>query len=255
MKETMKCISLFVFLCISLMGYAKKEYLPMLKDGRQWNLVDVYQKGIGEYHYRIDGTEAVDGKECFLTYASGYEIQEHGCTISKGSGGPYYLSEKDGKINYMFGEISRDVIDLTLDTGTSIPGKVMVLSIDTIPVFGIPYRCIRFGIWNYWGEPLYWIEGIGSTWNGPFGDRFDSGHEIPGSYYGTRLLSVFDGDKCIFDIDEFNKSRLATRVKECNDSPQPYESSSAIFDLQGRRLTQKPAKGVYIQDGKKVVVK
>ena len=28
-----------------------------------------------------------------------------------------------------------------------------------------------------------------------------------------------------------------------------------IYDLQGRRLTQKPTKGVYIQDGKKVVVK
>ena len=255
MKNVMKILFLWGMLCVSLAVNAQQNYRPMLKDGRQWNLVDIYQEGIGEYHYRIDGTEAVDGKECFLTYASGYEIQEHGCTISKGSGGPYYLSEKEGKINYMFKEISRDVIDLTLDVGTSIPGNVMVLSIDIIPVFGIPYRCIKFGIWNYWGEPLYWIEGIGSTWNGPFGDRFDSGHGLPGSFYGTRLLSVFDGDKCIFDIDEFNKSRLATRVKECNDDPQPYELSSAIFDLQGRRLMQKPAKGIYIQDGKKVVVK
>ena len=255
MKDVMKTLFLWGMLCVSLAVNAQQNYRPMLKDGRQWNLVDVYQDGNGEFSYIINGTQTVDGKECFLTYASGYEIQEHGCTISKGSGGPYYLSEKDGKINYMFGEISRDVIDLTLDIGTSVPGKVMVLSIDIIPVFGIPYRCIKFGIWNYWGEPLYWIEGIGSTWNGPFGDRFDSGHGLPGSYYGTRLLSVYDGDKCIFDIDEFNKSRLATRVKECNDYPQPYELSSAIFDLQGRRLMQKPAKGVYIQDGKKVVVK
>ena len=36
--------------------------------------------------------------------------------------------------------------------------------------------------------------------------------------------------------------------KDCSDS-------TPIFDLQGRRLTQKPAKGMYIQDGKKVVVK
>ena len=28
-----------------------------------------------------------------------------------------------------------------------------------------------------------------------------------------------------------------------------------IYDLQGRRLTQKPTKGVYILDGKKVIVK
>ena len=36
--------------------------------------------------------------------------------------------------------------------------------------------------------------------------------------------------------------------KDCSDS-------TPIFDLQGRRLMQKPAKGMYIQDGKKVVVK
>ena len=36
--------------------------------------------------------------------------------------------------------------------------------------------------------------------------------------------------------------------KDCSDS-------TPIFDLQGRRLTQKPVKGMYIQDGKKVVVK
>ena len=33
------------------------------------------------------------------------------------------------------------------------------------------------------------------------------------------------------------------------------ETQPTLHDLQGRRLSQKPAKGVYIQDGKKVVVK
>ena len=36
--------------------------------------------------------------------------------------------------------------------------------------------------------------------------------------------------------------------KDCSNTTIKY-------DLQGRRLTQKPAKGVYIQDGKKVMVK
>ncbi len=39
-----------------------------------------------------------------------------------------------------------------------------------------------------------------------------------------------------------------------NDSNSKY-ASSHINDLQGRRLTKKPTKGVYIQDGKKVVVR
>ena len=33
------------------------------------------------------------------------------------------------------------------------------------------------------------------------------------------------------------------------------ETSSALYDLSGRRLQQKPQKGIYIQDGKKVLVK
>ena len=29
----------------------------------------------------------------------------------------------------------------------------------------------------------------------------------------------------------------------------------AIYDLQGRRLSEKPAKGLYIEDGKKILIK
>jgi hypothetical protein len=32
-------------------------------------------------------------------------------------------------------------------------------------------------------------------------------------------------------------------------------SCKALYDLQGRRLTAAPRKGVYIRDGRKVVVK
>lgn len=35
----------------------------------------------------------------------------------------------------------------------------------------------------------------------------------------------------------------------------PTEDTSKIYDLQGRRLTDKPASGVYIENGKKRVVK
>ena len=38
-------------------------------------------------------------------------------------------------------------------------------------------------------------------------------------------------------------------------TPMSQPSPSAIFDLSGRRLQQKPTKGIYIEDGKKVLVK
>jgi hypothetical protein len=36
---------------------------------------------------------------------------------------------------------------------------------------------------------------------------------------------------------------------------QNLTNADSTYDLQGRRLTQKPQRGVYIQNGKKVVVK
>jgi len=36
---------------------------------------------------------------------------------------------------------------------------------------------------------------------------------------------------------------------------QSAEADSTLFDLQGRRLKARPAKGVYIRDGRKHVVR
>ena len=35
----------------------------------------------------------------------------------------------------------------------------------------------------------------------------------------------------------------------------PNDNKTEYFDLQGRRLNDKPSKGIYIQNGKKVVIK
>ena len=40
-----------------------------------------------------------------------------------------------------------------------------------------------------------------------------------------------------------------------NITDQKAEKDSKIYDLNGRRLQKAPEKGMYIQDGKKVVVK
>ena len=44
-------------------------------------------------------------------------------------------------------------------------------------------------------------------------------------------------------------------VKEPFDASKEPTSSKNVFDLQGRRLSEKPARGMYIQNGKKYVVK
>ena len=76
------------------------------------------------------------------------------------------------------------------------------------------------------------------------------------------------------DISDYAKGRYTVTVENSlesftgefeaqttgiSDALRPMKSKAIInnhiYDLQGRRLTQKPTKGVYILDGKKVVVK
>jgi hypothetical protein len=55
------------------------------------------------------------------------------------------------------------------------------------------------------------------------------------------------GDEILYRHEDY-----VTSVNSVRTSVNP---ASGIFDLQGRRLTQKPTKGMYIQNGKKVVVR
>jgi len=96
----------------------------------------------------------------------------------------------------------------------------------------------------------YWIEGIGCTGNLVFPFWVDIIGPQP------LLLSCYDGDECVFDVEEF-AGIVTTSIK---DIPKAIHSRSAspdspLYDLQGRRISATPQKGVYIQNGKKTLVK
>ena len=38
-------------------------------------------------------------------------------------------------------------------------------------------------------------------------------------------------------------------------APKPENDTPILYDLSGRRLEKKPSKGIYIEDGRKVLVK
>ena len=68
------------------------------------------------------------------------------------------------------------------------------------------------------------------------------------------LLSCYDGDECIFNIEDF----LASFPAGMNSTVTGYSNVSSdtpLYDLSGRRVQGTPKKGVYIQDGKKYVVR
>ena len=84
------------------------------------------------------------------------------------------------------------------------------------------------------GEYIYHETGIS-------GARQEAFHAVLKTYgiSSDYLKCVFSGEPTIVSMP----------------TVQNLTNADSTYDLQGRRLSQKPAKGVYIQDGKKIVVK
>ena len=74
----------------------------------------------------------------------------------------------------------------------------------------------------------------------------------PGVGAFTHLYRCVDGDRLFYQWDTIDAIDDAPRLM---NNEEKNNEASAVYDLQGRRLAQKPTKGVYIQDGKKVAVK
>lgn len=67
----------------------------------------------------------------------------------------------------------------------------------------------------------------------------------------TGILGLGESNYQLYVLSDFNQNIVSSVQSLKAGATQP----TPTFDLQGRRLTQKPKKGVYIQEGKKRVVK
>jgi len=94
----------------------------------------------------------------------------------------------------------------------------------------------------------YWVEGIGSASSGIEADGLAVQSILPGIY--SYFVSCYENGECIFTADDFAKVAYTSQIETVG-----HLESNSSYDLQGRRLKDKPASGVYIQNGKKRVVK
>lgn len=172
------------------------------------------------------------------------------------------LREEDGRIYSRGGGWHPDSEVLYFDFNAQ-PGDIFnddvgglsymqVKEVKTVMIGGKSRRCLE--MWNYEegivdGLVDYWIEGIGCM-NGPY---------FPFWWLTTSteslLLSCYDGDECIFNIEDF-LANFTTNM----DSPKIVQhpniiSDVPIYDLLGRRVQSPIKKGFYIQQGRKLVVR
>lgn len=226
----------FLLFSVSYNIYAEEKVHKMLENGRSWNyMLFYYADGKTDTIYHsisLEGPIDFDDKKCYkIASQSSEETQnyfyEEGRKV-------YYYGNDNVKGEYVWGELFN--FDLKA-------GENGVIYIDTINIKGENY-CRMFFVNDIW------IEGIGSIKTGPL----PNWGEVPGTFLGSEVVSVYEEDVCVFTKEDFTPpldingfSEITYQAKGC------VWQNVATYDLQGRRLSGKPAKGVYIENGRKVV--
>ena len=110
------------------------------------------------------------------------------------------------------------------------------------------FRVLIYGEDDGWDR--VWVEGIGH----PAGPMQVWGAEVNDGSTHT-LLSVYEDGECVFTQEDFNAP--SSDITDAIATPQPSSprQSSSVYDLQGRKAGGCPAKGLYIRNGKKYVLK
>ena len=164
-------------------------YLPMFKDGRVWNCMEVHSRGRNDtimYSYRVMGTDVIDGHSCYV--------------VSRDNGGQSYFYEDGPKVYFHASDPDSPIkgwnliYDFSAEVGQKVHGGYTVTSVDTLSSGDIRRRRIGLDVYDWDKNRQCLIEGIGCT-----NHLFNYTGDVIGSLCLDKLLTVYDGDACIYD--------------------------------------------------------
>ena len=243
------------------------DYRPFVETNKTWTC-STNPYGADIYYYHLQGDTLIDNQQCLKLYSQ--NRYNDGTTRYEGA-----LRENDKRVFlYKPGSAQPALLyDFSLNQGDEA-----ILQNDLLPnssgtayaegicattdVYGIRdhqlYRIkLFYEVLHYGEESVYeqnnlgnWIEGVGP---GSMMDVLNNtGFNIIGGRYGSGIIDCSVNGISIYRSDDYEQLTAGA-------PPLPLlrrkASSLLYFDLQGRRLSGKPAKGVYIENGRKRVVK
>lgn len=262
---------LFVYSISASAQSSQLDYRPFAQEGKLWETqVGLIKENV--YGNRIDGDTVINGESWkkvynyigfpefnYLYYAAIRDVEKKVYVIAKGSSRPRLLYD----FGVQVGDLVRcgvegNAFGCLLDSGEKpdtllgfpFVNYLLVERIDTIDVRGMEHRRFTFIMLDAFRERMQmidniiWIEGIGSG-AGPFSPW------MPLPPRGTFFQSCEIDRTCIIGYSDFYENSVTNVISNI----QSYKKIGTIYDLQGRRLQKAPEKGLYIQDGKKVVIK
>ena len=150
--------------------------------------------------------------------------------------------------------------DFTLGVGDTF-GSTSIRDVSTVNVGGEPRKLITLAT----GHRL--LEGIGSL-TGGFFEYMKTPLWLPGftGICTTYLRLYEENDLLVFEqsseetydyllTEEGVQNYLLTGIKDGIVKQADDKTTGPVYDLQGRKVSSIPAKGIYIQNGKKYVVR
>ena len=240
-------------------AHAEGESGSLLNGQKVWTMgfFSPYQEGeVDMIEYRLDGDTIIGN----VTYMRQYqrelkkdegtpqEWKATGCFIGQTGSRIFYYqkgNQEDPQLLMDFSVTAGDVIPYNLE---GMPSYLMVENVsDTILISSTDRqsrKCIYVKDIEYNVNDV-WIENIGSL---EFGIEAYFMNRLSGSI--PRLLRCTDGGTVLYEHPD-----AAVILSISHPLVQNWSSDFVTYDLQGRRLESQPEKGIYIQNGKKVMIK
>jgi len=217
--------------------YYQMSYLPsaneLFVNGKQWTYAD----GKEQYEYKIEGDTTIwagdvnpYGMKLYRKAFGSYQPAQYVGMVSDGE----YLVTADGTVKRIYN------FNLQENDSDFLNGrKVTVQSVATKSIEGYERRV--FTLRDDEDNHYQWIEGMGSM--------TDFVDDYPLETTVNRLSKCTDHSIAIYD------KPVITDICPPEQHHSKITSNHSLTDLQGRRLTGLPRKGVYVRGGRKYVVK
>ena len=256
-SNSMKLLSvLTTCLFLSMNSQAQSIYRKTLAEGKSWEYTYVhYDKGEGgdvigqsvhKTSYLVHGDTVIGNKTyyCLLrrfdsqpeTYYAA--LREEGSTVFI-----IYSSRQDEEVLLAY--------NAQVFSSSEVQNSDYTDVVDTVFVNGRYFLRHHYEPTDEWTVPMTAVEGVGFEGNGLVGGME---YARPTGFYDYEdfVACYEDGERLFSNSDFILPSWQVASVHSVG--VQHNHNFHTCFDLQGRRLKGEPKRGIYIKDGKKVLV-
>lgn len=251
MRILLSLLTLLVTLGVSAQS---KEYIPFVEEGKVWicrAVSNTYGTPIGyDVYFTMNGDTEINGKiykKVYCKFVKYYEDSEqhYFCAVREEDGCVFIVEPEaeEEKLLYDFSS-PEQILELSYDDQTFVRNSGTV---DEYYPNMMNYRLYEsLGELNHgYGNIGVWKEGVGSMYVNPFACELFSRSR-------TKFPCSIEVQECMKSNGNYIWRPVPIPINSVQEIIRDANEGNK-YNLQGRRLNENSAKGIYIQNGRKVV--